>query len=365
MNIKGHIRLLGIMTALCVSLSVTPYVGADAIVYPPTLHDVVGTASHVGQSQTHTDNNGNSYILWQEWSPDGNFIENYVYFKKSFDGGLTWSAAVVLSGNEIPNFQTPHLLTCYGKNGEIYVVWYKQEYEVTAQFLQGGFWMNYSHDYGENWLANPITIIDIDNINTSTGAIKITNVSLDCDDQGRVLLKWEDTLWDTDENHLGRSRAIYSNVISTKSRQYEIFVNAHPDLNSAKFPDANMLDNDNDTVWKGKRGAAPWCIEIDFGDTRERTFDTLEIDWYGGNTGSNFDILDMTEEGFVTLGTPGPCNGKVILGGLSQDPNTSSPFISTSVIELEHYTASILGIRINQAGGNMPVISEIRVKSWD
>jgi len=149
----------------------------------------------------------------------------------------------------------------------------------------------------------------------------------------------------------------------------EINLNAHPDFDSGIYPDDNMKDYDNPdtgvlTYWVGRGGAnSQWCIEINLGE--ERMLDTLEIDWYAAYEPSDFDILDMSEEGFATLGTNGSCDGEIILEGLSEQRSTNPPFIPASVIDLNGLTTNKLGIRINEVVYSIPAISEIRVMSWD
>ena len=147
-----------------------------------------------------------------------------------------------------------------------------------------------------------------------------------------------------------------------------IILAAHPDADPAVYgpsysDDQNMIDYDNPELsfWIGKLRASQWCIHLNF--DQEHTLETLEIDWHSDFPAEDYDILDMSEEDFAMNGTP-ECNGKVIHKGLSEAADGRHG-ITTSVIELNHYETSSLGIRINSAYFTRPIISEIRVKSWD
>jgi hypothetical protein len=83
---------------------------------------------------------GNIHIVWQDASP-GNFE---IYYRKSTDGGTSWSKSKRLTSN-VENSHRPKIAVDSGSN--VYVIW-NNVYPMSTQI----YWKK-STDSGSSWLA--------------------------------------------------------------------------------------------------------------------------------------------------------------------------------------------------------------------
>lgn len=94
-----------------------------------------------------SDLSGNLYVVWSD-SRDGNFE---IYFKKSTDGGTTWSSDTGLTTASGASMEPSIIL---GDSGEIFLVW------IDNRDGNDDLFFKYSEDYGLTWSADTNLVND-------------------------------------------------------------------------------------------------------------------------------------------------------------------------------------------------------------